>query len=72
MKQALPDDALTGPVVRGDADTVGKHLRALEGNETALEVYRALSSAAVDIAGYRGVDPKKVAVLRGLLRPAKR
>jgi predicted short-subunit dehydrogenase-like oxidoreductase (DUF2520 family) len=72
MKQALPDDALTGPVVRGDAETVGKHLRALEGNDTALEVYRALSAAAVDVAGYRGVDPKKVAVLRGLLRAPKR
>jgi predicted short-subunit dehydrogenase-like oxidoreductase (DUF2520 family) len=72
MKQALPDDALTGPIVRGDAETVGKHLRALEGNDAALEVYRALSAAAVDVAAYRGVDPRKVAVLRGLLRPPKR
>ena len=71
MKQALPDDALTGPVVRGDADTVGKHLRALEGRDTSLEVYRALSSAAVEIAAYRGTDPKKLAALRGMLRPPK-
>jgi predicted short-subunit dehydrogenase-like oxidoreductase (DUF2520 family) len=72
MKQALPDDALTGPVVRGDAETVGKHLRALEEHETALEVYRALSAAAVDIAAHRGIDARKIAVLRGMLRAPKR
>jgi predicted short-subunit dehydrogenase-like oxidoreductase (DUF2520 family) len=70
MKQALPDDALTGPVVRGDAETVGKHLRALEGLEPAREIYRALSSAAVEIARARGTDPKKLAAVGALLRPA--
>jgi predicted short-subunit dehydrogenase-like oxidoreductase (DUF2520 family) len=68
MKQALPDDALTGPIVRGDAETVGKHLRALEKQGQALDVYRALSAAAVEIARYRGVDQKKLAALAGMLR----
>jgi predicted short-subunit dehydrogenase-like oxidoreductase (DUF2520 family) len=68
MKQALPDDALTGPVVRGDAETVGKHLRALEKQGQALDVYRALSAAAVEIARHRGVDQKRLAVLAGMLR----
>ena len=68
MKQALPDDALTGPVIRGDADTVGKHLRALKGHERALDVYRALSAAAVEIAERRGTDPKKLAAVGGLVR----
>jgi predicted short-subunit dehydrogenase-like oxidoreductase (DUF2520 family) len=68
MKQALPDDALTGPVVRGDAETVGKHLRALEQHGRALDVYRALSAAAVEIARYRGVDQKKLAAVAGLVR----
>ncbi|HEV2016993.1 MAG TPA: Rossmann-like and DUF2520 domain-containing protein [Gemmatimonadaceae bacterium] len=71
MKQALPDDALTGPIVRGDAETVGKHLRALQGHGAASEVYRALSAAAVEIARGRGVDPKKLAALAGMLRPTK-
>jgi predicted short-subunit dehydrogenase-like oxidoreductase (DUF2520 family) len=71
MKQMLPDDALTGPVVRGDAETVGKHVRALHGHERALEVYRALSAAAVEIAQRRGVDPKKLAAVAGLLRPGR-
>ena len=71
MKQALPDDALTGPVVRGDAETVGKHVRALEKQGGALDVYRALSLAAVEIARYRGVDQKKLAVIAGLVRSNK-
>ena len=69
MKQMLPDDALTGPIVRADAETVGKHLRALHGHDAALEVYRALSAAAVEIAKRRGVDQKKLAAVAGLLRP---
>lgn len=68
MKQAMPDDALTGPIVRGDAETVGKHLRALQGHAAASEVYRSLSAAAVEIARRRGVDPKKLAALAGMLR----
>ena len=71
MKQAVPDDALTGPIVRGDAETVGKHLRGLKGHDAAYAVYRSLSAAAVDIAQRRGVDQKKLAAVAGLLRPAK-
>lgn len=71
MKQALPDDALTGPVVRGDAETVAKHLRALHGHATASDVYRTLSAAAVEIAQRRGVDPKQLAAVAGLVRPRR-
>lgn len=72
MKQSLPDDALTGPVMRGDAETVGKHLHALRGHGDAREVYRALSAAAVNIAQRRGTDPKKLAALTGMLNPVER
>jgi predicted short-subunit dehydrogenase-like oxidoreductase (DUF2520 family) len=71
MKQALPDDALTGPIMRGDAETVGKHLRAVQGHGAASEVYRALSAAAVEIARGRGVDDKKLLAVGGLLRSRK-
>ena len=71
MKLTLPDDALTGPIVRGDAETVGKHLRSLKGHDAALKVYRALSAAAVEIAERRGVDQKKLAAVAGLLRPVR-
>jgi predicted short-subunit dehydrogenase-like oxidoreductase (DUF2520 family) len=68
MKHALPDDALTGPVVRGDAETVKKHLSALRGHGSASEVYRALSAAAVEIAERRGVDPRKLAAIGAVIR----
>jgi predicted short-subunit dehydrogenase-like oxidoreductase (DUF2520 family) len=68
MKQAIPDDALTGPVVRGDPDAVDKHLRALKSRGSTLAVYRALSLAAVEIAERQGTDAKKLAAVRGLLR----
>ena len=68
MKHALPDEALTGPVVRGDADTVGKHLRGLKGHSVAQDVYRALSHAAVEVAQRRGTDPRKLAAVSAVLR----
>jgi predicted short-subunit dehydrogenase-like oxidoreductase (DUF2520 family) len=68
MKHALPDDALTGPVVRGDAETVKKHLSALRGHGSASEVYRALSAAAAEIAERRGVDPRKLAAVGAVIR----
>lgn len=71
MKHALPDDALTGPVVRGDAETVGKHLRAIKGHGATFEVYRALSAAAVEIAQRRGVDAKKLLAVGGVLRSTR-
>jgi predicted short-subunit dehydrogenase-like oxidoreductase (DUF2520 family) len=71
MKQTLPDDALTGPIVRADAETVSKHLRGLHGHDAAFEIYRSLSAAAVEIAQRRGADQKRLAAVAGLLRPAK-
>ena len=46
-----PGDALTGPVVRGDAGTVERNLAALaEHAPDAVESYLALARAAVDLA----------------------
>lgn len=67
MANTLADDALTGPVVRGDSATVGKHLRGLKPFPSALSVYRALSGAAVEIAERRGLDQEKIAALRGTI-----
>ncbi len=39
--------ALTGPIVRGDADTIGRHLDALRAHPDTLDAYRALSRAAL-------------------------
>ena len=42
-------DALTGPVARGDADTVARHLDALPVDERA--PYRALAREALRLSG---------------------
>jgi predicted short-subunit dehydrogenase-like oxidoreductase (DUF2520 family) len=60
--------ALTGPVVRGDATTVARHLQALRpypGHRTA---YRLLSQEAMRMAGRAGLTASKVKALNRLLR----
>lgn len=52
-----PTAALTGPVVRGDADTVRRHVKALGDDRVALDAYRALTRAAVEMARAGHVDP---------------
>lgn len=49
-----PLGALTGPVARGDAETVARHLAALTGGER--ELYRQLGKVALDLARRRGLD----------------
>ena len=62
-------DALTGPVARGDVETVRRHLIALE--ELPLryrEAYRTLAAHAVDIAISRGdIDETTATELQRLL-----
>lgn len=58
--------ALTGPIARGDVETVRLHLRVLPEREAPL--YRALGLEAVDLAEARGLDVEKVRQLRELLQ----
>jgi len=44
-------DGLTGPVRRGDAATIQRHLDALRGRPELAEIYRALARHTVEIAG---------------------
>jgi predicted short-subunit dehydrogenase-like oxidoreductase (DUF2520 family) len=62
-----PESALTGPVVRGDAETVHRHLQALRHNPEARALYRRLSFAALDIASRRGTNPDRLAEIQKLL-----
>jgi predicted short-subunit dehydrogenase-like oxidoreductase (DUF2520 family) len=57
-----PSKSFSGPLIRGDADTVVKHLAALEKYQGAREVYVALAKAAL-----RGLPVKNQAELRHLL-----
>lgn len=62
-----PEEALTGPVARGDAGTVMRHLSALRGNPDARAVYKRLSLAALAMAEGKGADARQLEDLRRLL-----
>src|SRR4029077_1175513 len=49
-----PAEVLTGPVARGDVDTIARHVAALTEDDAAL--YRALGRAALELARKRGMD----------------
>jgi predicted short-subunit dehydrogenase-like oxidoreductase (DUF2520 family) len=57
--------ALTGPIARGDVETIRLHLRSLPEREARL--YRELGREAIELAETRGLDEEAVAALRELL-----
>ena len=67
IADAPAEEVLTGPVVRGDGETVRRHLTALRGFPDAKALYRRLSLAALEIASARGLDPERVAEIQRLL-----
>jgi len=61
--------ALTGPVVRGDADTVARHRAALrEISADLAAAYDAVAPLVLECAASAGVDPRALARLRQALR----
>lgn len=59
--------ALTGPVGRGDADSVRGHLAALKGHPRVLELYRMLAGFALRTAEARGVDARRLRAIKRAL-----
>jgi predicted short-subunit dehydrogenase-like oxidoreductase (DUF2520 family) len=59
--------ALTGPIARGDVDTVRRHLEALEAEPAARLVYKALGRQTLRLAVARGLAAGKVRSLKRLL-----
>lgn len=66
--------ALTGPIRRGDAATVERHLRALHDQPREIEaLYRAVGLLQVSLAEALGeAGPARLAALRRLLRAGRR
>lgn len=60
VESQSPAEALTGPIARGDQDTVRAHVAALANDPEALAAYRALSRAALALARERGVAPATI------------
>jgi predicted short-subunit dehydrogenase-like oxidoreductase (DUF2520 family) len=54
--------SLTGPVIRGDTDTVMSHLKAIDSLELYTKVYKALSSVALDMVRERGILEDEIMV----------
>jgi predicted short-subunit dehydrogenase-like oxidoreductase (DUF2520 family) len=67
LEVGLPQDALTGPISRGDAATVRKHLSLLRG--TQAELYRQLGRVALDLAD---LPPDQREEVARALKPRRR
>ena len=56
VRRRGPVKALTGPIRRGDADTVRRHLEAI-GTGKRADLYRMLGAIALEIAREAGLEP---------------
>jgi predicted short-subunit dehydrogenase-like oxidoreductase (DUF2520 family) len=55
-----PTGALTGPIRRGDVETVTRHLEALASRPRVADLYRMLGQIALEIAARAGLEPTAV------------
>jgi len=73
LDSSSPAEALTGPIVRGDASTIARNLRALQDDPGATSIYRALGSEAMRLAAKRGMSGTQLALLAtALVTPVER
>lgn len=64
-----PAAALTGPIARGDGDTVARQIHALDAVDASIaDSYRALGLAGVKLATQTGLDAEKAQKLNDILR----
>ena len=60
IKEKGFNDALTGPISRGDFFTVEKHVKSLKNYPDLLSIYKKLGSLTVDIAQLNEQSKKKL------------
>lgn len=74
LENRAPEESLTGPIARGDADTVGRHLEALKSTVSGnlADVYISLAERSVEIARRRGCAASKTTEIMEKLNIAKR
>ncbi len=51
LKELSPSEGLTGPIARGDVQTVQKHIKLLEKEEELLNVYKKLGLLTLELIG---------------------
>jgi len=66
LSRLMPEEALTGPIARGDVATVASHLAILPADRQPL--YRSLGREALALARRRGLPPATATALEQLLR----
>lgn len=72
VKEKGPVPSLTGPVVRGDAETVLSHVEALKGLPAFLDLYKALSRFALKITEIRGeIEPEIISRISEIIDGGK-
>ncbi|TVR15552.1 MAG: DUF2520 domain-containing protein [Balneolaceae bacterium] len=68
IKEKGTVDALTGPISRGDVNSVQKHLELIKGDLTSKELYKVMGRIAIEITLQRNeVPPGKLQQMRDLL-----
>lgn len=67
VKKFALEKALTGPVARGDIETVRRHLEALKSRPREEETYRILGKQALGLIAGRVLPARKVRALKRLL-----
>jgi predicted short-subunit dehydrogenase-like oxidoreductase (DUF2520 family) len=73
LRSGAGASALTGPIVRGDADTIARHLNGLRAHPDTLDAYRALSRAALRWVREGGTtDEQRLDEIERLLRATDR
>ena len=70
LERGRPHDVLTGPIARGDVESVQGHLAALAGDAPALAAYVTLSRAALTLARERGTSAERLAEISAALDEA--
>ncbi|MCX8109959.1 MAG: DUF2520 domain-containing protein [Syntrophorhabdaceae bacterium] len=69
IEQKGPLRSLTGPIVRGDIDTVISHLKAIEDKDMLKDVYKALSQVALEMTRSRGdVEEETLEKIKDILK----
>lgn len=66
LEELDPARALTGTFMRGDVETVKRHIASLKNNPAALEMYRLLGRRSLDLASSR-LDPAVVKRIKRLI-----
>jgi predicted short-subunit dehydrogenase-like oxidoreductase (DUF2520 family) len=73
LRSGAGASVLTGPIVRGDATTIARHLEALRAHPDTLDAYRALSRAALRWVRKGGTSgERRLDEIERLLRPTDR